>query len=183
MLKIEIPGLQLYDEDKNEFLYTKGCTLLLEHSLLSVSKWEAIWHKPFLETKDKTEEESLSYIQCMTINSKVDPEVYKRLTLKNIEDIKAYIDDPMSATTINDRDQKKGALNKEIITSEIIYYWLISLQMNVEYFEKWHFNRLITLIRVCSIKNTPPKKMSKREILNRNRALNEANRKAYNSKG
>lgn len=181
MLSITIPASEEFDSSKNEFINRKEQTLQLEHSLVSISKWESRWHKPFLADKNpKSSEEILDYIRCMTVTQNVDPSTYLYLTRDNYEKIQRYIDDPMTATTFNDMQQNRPS--REIITSELIYYWMIAYQVPVE-FEKWHLNRLLTLIRVCSIKNTPPKKMSKREIINRNAKLNAARRKALNSKG
>ena len=147
-------------------------------ALLSISKWESKWNKSFINTKDKTEDELIDYIKCMTITKNVDPNIYVCLTAENIQEIVNYINAPMTATTIRDT----GKSNHEIVTSELIYYWMISLNIPVK-FEKWHLNRLITLIRVCSIKNQPAKKMSRGEIMQRNAALNAARKKRWNTKG
>lgn len=179
MLEITIPATELYDEVNNEFIYTKAQTLRLEHSLVSLSKWESKWNKPFISKIEKTKEETIDYIRCMTTSQNVDPNVYKYLSEKNISDINEYIGSPMTATTFT-RDKKNGS--REVITSEIIYYWMIALNIPFEC-QKWHLNRLLTLIEVCSIKNQPPKKMSKKEILSRNAALNAARKKQYNTKG
>lgn len=179
MLTIVVPEREYYDENKNEFIHVKEATLQLEHSLVSLSKWESKWHKPFLSSKDKTDEEILDYIRCMSVTQNVNPDVFKRLSRNNIEQIVEYINAPMTATTFSDRD---GPKKSEIITAEIVYYWMISLNVPFEC-QKWHLNRLLTLIKVCSIKNTPPKKMSRREILSRNHALNASRRKALGSKG
>ena len=179
MLQITIPAMNdLWDERNQQFLSIKETTIQLEHSLLSISKWESKWNKSFINTKDKTEEELMDYIKCMTITKNVDPNVYVCLTAENIQEIVNYINAPMTATTIRDT----GKSNHEIVTSELIYYWMISLNIPVE-FEKWHLNRLITLIRVCSIKNQPAKKMSRGEIMQRNAALNAARKKRWNTKG
>lgn len=181
MLQIKVPlSPEGWDEEKNEFVEPKVQVLQLEHSLVSLSKWESKWCKPFLSKTPKTSEETLDYIKFMTITQNVKPEVYEHLTAKNIEDINNYIESPMTATTF--ADDKNGKNNREIITSELIYYWMVALQIPFEC-QKWHLNRLITLIRVCNIKNAPPKKMSKREIMSRNAALNAARRKQMNSKG
>lgn len=135
--------------------------------------------KPFLSKEPKTAAETIDYIKCMTITQNVDPKVYNSLTNKNIEDINKYIDEPMTATTFSEVTNTKS---REIITSELIYYWMFSLNIPMEC-QKWHLNRLLTLIRVCNIKNQPPKKMSRREIMNRNAALNAARRKKLNSTG
>ena len=181
MLKITVPGKQeLWDEKNEVFVYTdeKDVVLRLEHSLISISKWESKYHTPFL-TANKTDAQILDYIKCMTLNN-VDDSVYSRLSLDNIKRINDYIADPMTATTVHDNGAKKRS--NEIVTSELIYYWMIMYNIPVE-FEKWHINRLIMLIRVCSAKNSTDQKMSKTEIMRQNRALNAARRAKYHTKG
>lgn len=180
MLQIHIPERERYDEVNNVFITTKAQDLTLEHSLVSVSKWESKWCKPFLETKNKTPDELLDYIRCMTITQNVDPQIYRSIDINTIEKISEYINAPMTATWF--AEEKKQNFNKEIVTSELIYYWMIALQIPVQ-FEKWHLNRLLTLIKVCNVKNAPPKKMTRREILERNRALNEARKAKLHSNG
>ena len=180
MLQITVPALEGWDESKQEFVSYKPQTLQLEHSLIALSKWESKWHKPFLVKEQKTREETLDYIKCMTITQNVDPEVYNRLSQENIDEINAYIDNPMTATTFS--EEQNGKPSREIITSELIDYWMIANNIPVE-FRKWHLNRLITLIKVCSIKNSPPKKHSRKELLSRNAALNAERRKRLNTKG
>lgn len=181
MLNITIPAIDGWDDDKQEFVDIKPSrTLSLEHSLISLSKWESKWCKPFISTKDKTQEEIIDYIKCMTLTQNVADDVYNRLSFENIKQINEYINAPMTATRFfNDKNVKTS---REQITSEIIYYWMITLNIPFEC-QKWHLNRLLTLIRVCNIKNQPPKKMSRREILSRNSALNAARRKQFNTKG
>lgn len=179
MLEIEIPSSEHFNEQTNEFINVKGAKLKLEHSLLSLSKWESKWEKPFLHS-DKNIKESLDYVRFMTLTQNVDPLIYTNITDEIMKKINNYIDAKMTATWFNERDQ--GAPSREIITSEIIYYWMIELNIPVE-FEKWHLNRLLTLIKVCSIKHSPAKKMSKNEIMARNRALNKARKAKHNSKG
>lgn len=177
MLTIVIPETEFYDEIKNEFKVVKEQKLVLEHSLVSLSKWESKWHKPFLGKQPKTYEETIDYIRCMTVNS-VDPMAYQGITSANILQINQYIEDPMTATTI--KDQKKG--KEEIITAEIIYYWMVALNIPFEC-QKWHLNKLLTLINVVNIKNKPAKKMSKKDVVSRNASLNAARRKALHTKG
>ena len=179
MLVITVPERELFNDLTQQFIKTKEQTLQLEHSLVSLSKWESKWNKPFLGKEEKTAEETIDYVRCMTITQNVSPLVYYSLSKKNLNDINKYIEAPMTATTFSDN---RNTPNREIITSELIYYWMISLNIPMEC-QKWHLNRLLTLIRVCNIKNSPPKKMSKNEIMNRNRALNAARRKRLNSKG
>lgn len=179
MLTIIVPEREYYDEEKGEFARSKEATLQLEHSLVSLSKWEAKWNKPFLSSDNKTEEEILDYIRCMTITQNVNKNIYYRLSRDNITKINEYINLPMTATTFSEKD---NARNRDIITAEIIYYWMISLNIPLEC-QKWHLNRLLTLIKVCSIKNSPPKKMTKREIMSRNRALNASRKRALGSRG
>lgn len=180
MLTVNIPPTELWDEAKNEFIEFPGKKLQLEHSLVSLSKWESIWKKPFITptSQPKTREETLSYVKCMTITQNVDPYVYRFLTNDNLEAIRQYIDDPMTATTF----QSPGNSSKEIVTSEVIYYWMITFGIPMEC-QKWHLNRLLTLVRVCSIKNQPAKKMSNRQILSNNAKLNAARRAALHTKG
>lgn len=180
MLQITIPEIEMWDESKEEFVYTKAQTLQLEHSLVSLSKWESKWNKVFLTKQDKTQEELLDYIKCMTITQNVKPEVYNYLTRDNINEINRYIEAPMTATYFS-KDNSKGT-SHEVVTSELIYYWMIALNIPFKC-EKWHLNRLLTLIRVCNIKNQPPKRRSKRDIMSRNAALNAKRRKQMNSKG
>lgn len=180
MLTITIPSRELYDEETSTFRSTKTQTLQLEHSLISLSKWESKWCKPFLTPDNKSTEETIDYIKCMTITQNVDPEVYDYLTADNIRAINEYIEAPMTATTFRENKQSGG--NKEITTSELIYYWMISYNIPMEC-QKWHLNRLLTLVRVCNIKNTPPKKMNKRDIINQYASLNAARRQQLNSKG
>ena len=179
MLKIYIPPRELFDDNLNEFITINGTVLSLEHSLLSISKWESKWHKPFLTKESKTREETISYIECMVLNSSFDKTVLLGLTEKNFEEVKNYIEDSMTATTFSDIHSKPS---HEIVTSELIYYWMVALNIPFEC-QKWHINRLLTLIRVCNIKNQPPKKMNMAQIRNRNTAINNARRKALHTKG
>lgn len=181
MLHITIPAGEAFNEQTNEFISVKEQTLALEHSLVSISKWESKWGKPFLGKDSKTRVEMIDYIRCMTLTQNVDPNVYHFITSKNIEEISTYIEAPMTATWFSEKEGR-GKRNNEIVTSEIIYYWMVSFNIPVE-FQKWHLNRLLTLIKVCSLKNEPQKKMSKREILDRNKAINKARRESMHSSG
>lgn len=187
MLQIIIPATEateLWDERTEDFIPVperKEQILQLEHSLVSLSKWEAKWCKPFFSKNEKTNEEIIDYIQCMTINKNIDPEVYFRLTEENFLEINKYIEAPMTATTFYDPHGKpKG--RKETVTSELIYYWMIAMNIPFEC-QKWHINRLLTLIEVCERKNQPPKKQSQRSIASQYAAMNAARRKKYNTKG
>lgn len=182
MLTIEVKSFELFNEETREFINSEGGILHLEHSLLSISKWEQKWHKPFLlDTYEKTNEEMLYYIKCMCITTPKDENIFYGLSSENYEKINNYINDPMTATTFSeDKEPKKKS--SEYITNELIYYWMFSYQIPVE-FEKWHINRLMTLIRIFNVKNAPPKKMSRQEIGNKRRSLNQARKAALNSKG
>ena len=180
MLTITIPETELWDETREEYIYTKRQTLQLEHSLVSISKWEGKWCKPFLSSNDKTLEETIDYVKCMTVTPNVKPEIYRCLSDENIEEINKYIAAPMTATWFS--EDKTARPSREVITSEIIYYWMVALNIPFEC-QKWHLNRLLTLIKVCDRKNQPPKKMGKNAIMSRNAALNAARRKKTGSKG
>lgn len=179
MLRVTIPATEQFDPINSEFIYTKEQTLVMEHSLLSLSKWESKWKKPFLTNDAKTEEESLDYLRCMTITQNVDPNVYKAIPKSIMEEISAYIDDSHTATWFR---ETKRTPNREIMTAEVIYYAMFSNGIDKEC-ERWHLNRLLTLIRVFGEKNKEPKKMSKQQIFDRNRALNAARRQRLRSKG
>lgn len=180
MLQVIIPASEQWDELKQEFIYTKEKTLQLEHSLISISKWESRWCKSFFSKQDKTYEETIDYIKCMTLTPNVNSDVYTCITNDNIKQINDYISAPMTATYFSNNGENKS--NRETITSELIYYWMIALNIPFEC-QKWHINRLLTLVQICNIKNKPPKKMNKREIMNRNAALNASRRKQLNTKG
>lgn len=186
MLTITIPYGEFYDESKNEFIYVKGQTIQLEHSLVSLSKWESKWHKPFLSKLGLSREETIDYIRCMTVTQNVDASCYYGIDNDILSKVTAYIEDPMSATTITRYKTDQSKTNK-IITAELIYYWMISLGIPFEC-RKWHLNRLLMLIEVCSIENQKAMgekggKMSKKETMAWNKAQNKARRAKYGSRG
>lgn len=177
--KIVVPASELYDPKANRFYDVKEQTLVLEHSLVSLSKWERKYHRPWISDGPKTPEELEYYVKCMTLTQNVNPLVYKNLTKENYDEIYAYIEDPMTASWVND---KGGRPSREIVTAEIIYYWMIEFNIPVE-FQKWHLNSLIMLIRVISAKKAPSRKMSKSEAMSRQRDLNAARRAAMRTRG
>lgn len=179
MLKLKLPGEEFLDERTSRFIRTKPVKVKLEHSLASMSKWESKWEVPFLRDTEKTNEQMLSYIAIMA-NDKLSTRDLQRLILDHSEEIKDYIDSSQTATTFNERTQ--GPPSREIITSEIIYYWMVSFQIPFEC-EHWHLKKLLALIRVCSLKNQQPKKMNKSELAARNRQLNAQRRARLGSKG
>ena len=174
MLTITVPDGEFWDEKNQEFINVKEQVLQLEHSLVSISKWESKWHKPFLNEKSKTDAEIIDYVRCMTLTQNVDINVYRNLTLDNIRQINLYINDSMTATTFSNNNQSKS--KRLIITSELIYYWMISLNIPMEC-QKWHLSRLLTLIRVCNEKNNPKKK-SRAETLKEYARINKERRNA-----
>ena len=180
MLILKIPEQEYYDQTTNEFINCRACTLKLEHSLVSISKWESKWKKPFLTEGTKTPAEFIDYIRCMTINQDVPDEIYGLLGHDNVRKIEEYIMDPATATTVYDRRKGHGG-KAEIPTSELIYYWMVSNGIPFEC-EKWRLNRLLTLIKVCNAKGNP-QQMSKAEIYAMNAALNSTRRSASGSKG
>lgn len=172
---------EFYDENTNEFFRIKETKLTLEHSLVSVSKWESIWHIAYLTDKKKTTEQVLSYIECMTITQNVDKRIYKALSNEVIKEITEYINNPMTASSIVEIPGSRQTTN-ETVTSELIYYWMFKLGIPKDC-EKWHLNRLLTLIKIYGAKEQPPKKMSKNEILKQNNALNAKRRARMRSRG
>ena len=179
-LTIKVPGTELYNPKTNEFINLPEKTLVLEHSLISISKWESKWHISYVDTKEKTQEQMLDYISCMSLKGDIPFEVISSLTEQNIREITNYISDPMTASTIK-RTSKPGG-KQQIITSELIYSWMVAYQIPVE-FEKWHLNRLLILIEIISEQNKAPSKMSKAETMRRYKDINAKNRAKYHSKG
>lgn len=179
MLNLKLNETEFYDEEKSEFVTISSRTIQLEHSLVAISKWESKWHKSFLSSRDKTDEEILDYILCMSPDDSLDKTTILGITRSQLDEIAAYIEDSMTATVFY---EAKSAPSREIITNEIIYYWMVAFNIPFEC-QHWHVNRLLTLIKVCSIKSQPEKKMSQAEIMARNRALNEARRKKLGTKG
>ena len=180
MLRVYVPAIVLHNPKTNELVTIKATTLSLEHSLLSLSKWEAKWKKPFITKKNHTKEEMTDYVRCMTLGQEADDKVYEHLPASVIKSINDYINDTMTATWFNNKNPNQinanAKQNSSAITSELIYYWMVEHGIPFEC-QKWHLNRLLTLIRICNIKSQPAKKMSKNDILMQNAALNAKRRR------
>ncbi len=180
MLRIVIGATENYDDSSSEFVKQGGIEIDLEHSLLSVSKWESKHEVPFLNKEEKTGEEVLDYIRCMCLTPDTPPELFHNLSQANIEDINRYIDRKMTATWF--AEEHGAPKTSEVITAELIYYWMTVFQIPFEA-EHWHLNKLFTLIRICNIKQAKPKKMSRQEIAARNRELNAKRKERFNTTG
>lgn len=179
MLKITVPAGELFDPVSETFIYTKETTLTLEHSLVSLSKWESKWKTPFLN-----HEHSVlmfdDYIRCMTLTQNVDPNVYRVITPDIRKRIQEYMDDPMTAAIIRE-DPTNGRVSKEFTTSDLIYYWMVELGISFDC-QKWHLNRLLALIRITNIKRKPPKKTNRAEVARRHHDINAARRAKQRSR-
>jgi len=180
VLKLTILGDEHFDDETSLFVTRGDVILELEHSLVSLSKWEASFEKPFLGKDEKTDEETFGYILAMLQTPDVPPEVFSRITAENIQEINNYIDSKMSATWF--KEAKGMSTSREVITAELVYYWMIALNIPLEW-ERRHLNQLFTLIKVLNEKNQPEKKLSKAEIAARNRALNAQRKEQHNTSG
>lgn len=181
MLTLQLSDFEYYDETEGMFKVRKGRKLYFEHSLISISKWESKWKTAFVSDKDKTREQTLDYIRCMCTNAPDDPLLFQSLTNAEIQTVNDYINDSMTATTISRRGPKRPS--REIITSELVYWWMIQYGIPFDPCEKWHFNRLMTLIEVASVKGGPQQKMGKKEQMAQQRMLNASRRAKLNTKG
>lgn len=181
MLTIVVEPVELFDDEKQQFLTTEALTFDLEHSLVSLSKWESIWEKPFLGPDDKTTEETFSYIECMCLTEGIPPETFRMLSAKNVQLVNEYVNKKMTATWFN-KKQAGPPSRRETITAEVIYYWMVAQSIPIET-EAWHLNRLLTLIQVTSEKNAPKKKMSRREAAQQQRMLNQQRQAKFNTQG
>ncbi|MET0787480.1 MAG: hypothetical protein ABWY25_12340 [Paenisporosarcina sp.] len=180
MLKLIVPGDEYFDEETATFETVGDFELELEHSLISLSKWESKYQKPFLESNQKTPEEILAYIETMILTPIYPENIFNRLNQQNIDEIHKYIESKESATTFGRMPEHRG--KGETVTSELIYYWMVAFNIPFEC-ERWHLNRLFALIRICNIKNSKPKKMSRNEIASRNRELNAQRKAQFNTAG
>lgn len=180
MLQLTVGQDEYYDAQQERFIKIKPTVVRLEHSLKSLAKWESKWKKPFLSKQNKTKEESIDYIRCMETTGSIDLKIFDYLTSDQLQQVDDYINDKMTATTINKKGPQKPS--REIVTAEVIYFWMIQHGIPPEY-EKWHLNRLLTLIEVCSIKGGPNKKMSMKEQMAEQRALNAARRAKHKTTG
>lgn len=183
MLTIRIPGEEYYDDSSWTFVRNKETTLQLEHSLVSLAKWESIHNKPFLHTDKLTRQETLDYIRCMTITQNTDPAVYDRIPQTTLDQIRQYMDKRATATTFSRiADGGSGGAKPQIVTAEIIYYWMFTFGIPMEC-QKWHLNRLMDQIKVCSIRSGPGKKMPKHEAARQQRELNAARKRKHGTRG
>lgn len=182
MLSLTITRPKMLNDETYEFIEGKTWVIQCEHSLVSLRKWEAKYHKPFLTKGEKTWGETVDYIRCMTITQHVPEEAYQWISAENISEVNSYMEDPMTATWFGKEPEGKGKINGRQVTAELIYHWMIALNIPQEY-QKWHLNQLLTLIKVCNEENKPPKKRSQKELIAQYAEQNESRRRKFNSKG
>jgi len=182
MLRLTVVTEEGFDDESQRFVPAATFDLELEHSLVSLSKWESRFEKPFLTSKDKSPEELLAYLEMMCLTTEIPPEVFPKFSRDNLDELNKYINSRQTATWFNDKDQRPS---RDVITSELIYYWMVAFNIPFEC-QFWHLNRLLTLIKVCNIKNTPPQKgrrMNRAEAMSRQNSLNAQRRAAAKSRG
>lgn len=189
MLMLQIPEIELFNNETEEFIYIKAATLKFENSLVSISKWESKWHKPFPAYQTElvakvnnirfTPEDFVDYLKCMCLTPNADPLIFEHMPYEYLTKIKNYMEDSMTASTISSIE--KGGNRAKIITNELVYFWMSSFQIPFDPCQKWHINRLLTLINIASVENAPKKPMSTGEINSKYRAINKARRKPRKS--
>lgn len=179
MLEITVPESELYLSEENRFVTVPSCVLSLEHSLISVAKWESKWHIPYLNASKRTKAQDLDYIRCMVVGPIKNDFVFSALTPENIQQIRNYIDDTMTATTFSKTPPSR---NKQVVTAEVLYARMFANNIPMEC-QKWHLNRLLTLIRVCDTASSPPSKMDKKQLAARYAEQNALRRAQHNTKG
>lgn len=182
MLRINVAPYEYYDTTTEEKILMPGVELRLEHSLASISKWESFYEKPFLTNDHKTEDEILYYTKCMSLDDNVPNRVFRRLTTEDITKVSEYISKKHTATWFSENSSDKPGAASGVVTSEVIYYWMVSLNIPFEC-ENWNLNRLLTLVRVINAKNQPAKKMTRAEAAARARQLNKQRQKELNTTG
>lgn len=180
MLVIKTEGEEFFNERTQEFGSTEGVTLKFEHSLVSLSKWESKHQIPFLGPQEKTPEQVLDYVRCMALGDH-SGDIIPHLSSDNLKEINAYVESKQSATTFGILPNERHG-RPEIITSELVYYWMVAHNIPFEC-ETWHLNRLFSLIRICNVKNSPKKKMSSSAIAQRNREINAQRRAQLGTSG
>lgn len=181
MLEITTIEDEFYDSRTNKFIHIPACTLTLEHSLISLAKWESKWHIPYFDNNvQKTSAQELDYIRCMVIGNLKSEYVLQALSINNILEIRDYIKNPMTATTF--QKKARGKVKKEVTTAETLYAHMFSHGVSIEC-QKWHLNRLLTLLRVCDLQNAPREKMTKKQTAQWNAEQNAARKAKYNTRG
>lgn len=180
MITIDLGTLEYYDSEKNEFVYEEGGKVRFEYSLKMLYEWEGKWKKAFLKgNKNLTTEEAVDFYIMMAL----DPIDKKFMTGEAMETLSKYVNDPQTATTFADGQNGNTSPSKgKIFTSEELYAMMITSNVPLD-FENRNLNRLITILRVISVQNTPPKKMSKNDIYRQNAALNAERKARLNTKG
>lgn len=179
MLKITVGDKEVYDESIQEFKAQGGVVLELEHSLVSLSKWESEFEKPFLTNDPKSGLEIIGYVRAMCLRPDIQETVFQKLSGENFQEINSYIDSKMSATWFNEKQSERS---REVVTSELIYYWMTVYRIPFTC-ETWHLNRLFTLIRICNVKQDKPKPMTRAEQASEQRRINAERRARFNSTG
>ena len=177
--KIYIPAQDLWDESRGEFISIKEHKLTLEHSLVSLTKYESNWHTPFLSPEEKTQEQVMDYIRCMVMGDDYDDNFIYALTPQDLKKIETYIATDQTASTIPEEKNNTEPKSNELMTSELIYYYLGQIQCLTPTIENWHLSRTLTLIRIASWKQKPEKELNKKEALAQCEDIREANMRKF----
>lgn len=178
-LTIFIPEKEMWDDSRGEFISFREHKLTLEHSLVSLTKWESKWHKPFLSPEEKTQEEVVDYVRCMIMDDDVEDDIAYALTPQDLMKVQNYIETEQTGTTIPEDKKSNEPKSNELMTSELIYYYLGQIQCLTPTIENWHLSRTLTLIRVASFKQKPEKELDKKQALAQCEDIREANMRKF----
>lgn len=180
MITIHFEEMEYYDEQLNRFYTLPPKVVNFEYSLAAVAEWEAIWKIPLLNTELGVDSDMfLSLAMCMSDDREL-LEYYLDDTEK--AELHKYLSDSQTATTINSSQNGNTTGRGKVYTAEEIYALMFMNGIPIEW-ESRNLNRLLVILRIISIYQNPPKKMSQQDVMKQNARLNRERKNKYKTKG